>query len=272
MVQIGVFIGERKGCVDRKPAELCERHFRQYQPIVNLCLIDLRLVELYFDCQQVGAGGHTFIYHGLYVGPQGVEQGHVAERELLLGLERDDLPVGCVDGIDDVLRFVAAHLAGQLLGEVGQAVHGHDLAPHVDRLRQGDCAEKHVVDVVGHSLLGNEGHGFGHVLAVRLFERLAGQRILCNVEFIFLCGRVECLCGQQLVGIEDRDFLLIVGIASGKINRRQICREGSPVVVMRRIDSLAPEEELLVAAQGHVAARVKAYGHGLTAICGGSRR
>ena len=117
-------------------------HSREYQSVVDLGLVDLCLVELHLHGQQVGASGHSGVDHGLDIVAQCVEQSHIAQGEPLLGFERHHLPVGGVDGIDDVLRLVALHLECQLLGEVRQSVERHYLASHVHRLRKGHGSEK----------------------------------------------------------------------------------------------------------------------------------
>ena len=130
---------------------------------------------------------------------QRVEQIDIAAGKLLLGLERDDHPVGRVDGIDDILGLAVVELPGQLLGIAGDLVHGDNLAAHEDRLREGDGAEEDVVDVECHRVFWDKGNGLGYILAIGTFYRHTGLWICHQIILVGLFGRIESHRGQMLV-------------------------------------------------------------------------
>ncbi len=142
----------------RQTAHLGQGHARQRQSVVNLRQVDLGGVEFDIYCELVAFGGHALFDHQTDVVAESVKQIDIAHSEFLLCLKRDHLPVGGIDGVDDILRRVVVHGCGKLFGIAGYLVHRHDLSAHENRLGEGDGAEKHVVQVIAQSFFGQIGH------------------------------------------------------------------------------------------------------------------
>ena len=128
----------------------------------------------------------------------------------------------------------------------------HDLAAHIYRLREGYSAEKHIVNVVGHRLLGYKSHLGGDKLSVRALDGFAGSRILDQVELVALRGEVETLCRQHLVAVEYRYIALVVEVAAVEVDTGQIGRKSFLLLVAGLLDPLARHHELLVVGKGHL--------------------
>ncbi len=143
-------------------------------------------------------------------------------------------------------------LLSGFLGGLGDGVHCHDLATHVDGLGKGDGAEKHVVDVEGHGVLGDKGHLGGYILAVGPFDGLAGCRILDKIVLIALRGKVETLGRQQLVAVENRQVALVVEIASVEIDSGEVGCESLFLLITGFLDTFARHHELLIVCQSHL--------------------
>ena len=103
-----------------------------------------------------------------------------------------------------------------------QTVHSHDFSAHEYRLGKSHGSTEHIMDIVGHRLFRDEGHGFGNGLAAGAEHGLSGGGIFNDVELVALRGGVERLSGQKLVAAEDSYVLLVVHIAAFKVEGWQI--------------------------------------------------
>ena len=188
---------------------------------------------------------------------QSVEQGDIVFGKLLLGVERHNLPVGAVDSIDDIGGAVVAQFAGRLFGELRYLVHRHNLSAHINRLSQRYGAEKDIMYVVGHRVFGQIGYLRRDRLAVRPYDRLAGHRILDDIELIALSGEVEILYRQELVAVEDRQLTRIIHIAAVEVDSGQISGESLLVLIFGLTHLLGHYAHRLVVAQRHTPAILK---------------
>ena len=180
----------------------------------------------------VGARSDTLVNHHLDIVIQFVDQVNVAACKLLLGTQRNDLPVGGIHAVDDILDLALAHLAGELLCQVGNLVHGGNLATHVDGLRHRECSTHQVMDIIGQAALGQQCHSRGHVLAVDL-DRIACCGINEQIVIVGARLRIERLGGQHLVLLDERHLARIIDVACREVKLRQIS-SGSLLTLITR--------------------------------------
>ena len=241
----------------RQSAYLGKRHATERKAVFHFEKVYIRLVELHVDAQQIAAGGHSLVEHELHVAVERVEQVDVALGQTVLGVKRHHGPVSGVDGINHVLALVFLKHAVGLLLDFCQTVHSHDFTTHIDGLGERHGAEKHVVDVELHRLLGDERHLRRNWGTVRSGDGLMGNGVCHYVELIALRSQVEALGRQKLVGVEERQLFLVIGIPSGEIECGQIGREGLLALVAGLAHALGLNHQLLIVAQGHGAAGIE---------------
>ena len=172
--------------------------------------------------------------------------------------KRNDLPVGLVGLIDNLLLGRVALRDGQLLGIPGYVVQSLDLPAHEDGLCQGDQPDIDVVYVELEGLLGNECHRLGDRLPVVQYG-LARHGVGHHIIFILLGSQVEGLGGQILVLFEQRDGLLVVHISTGKVYPREIGSPGRLLGIAGAFDLLLGDAQLLVVLQSHAPTRIERY-------------
>ena len=113
---IVALIGQCHHGVDGQSAQLGQQHARQRHAIVNLGQVNVGLVEFHVNRQLVSQGSDTLVDHRLDVVVEFLHQTDITAREFLLGAQRDDLPIGSIHVIDDVLDLAVEHFLSQLLG------------------------------------------------------------------------------------------------------------------------------------------------------------
>ena len=199
-------IGKCHHGIDGQTTQLCQQHARQCHAIIHLGQIDVGLVQLYVNGELVGTGGDTFTDHRLDVIVKFLYQFDVAAGKLLLSAQRNDLPVGCINIIDDVLYLTLTHLVGELLGKIGNLVHRGDFASHVDRLGHRQGTAHQVMDVVGHATLGQQGYRRGDILTILKLQRSTRARVNDQIIVVAAGLQIEGLGGQHLILLDERDL------------------------------------------------------------------
>ena len=184
---IVTLIGQRHHGVDGQTTQLGQQHARQRHAIVHLGQVHVGLVEFHVNRQLVSQGSDTLVDHRLDVIVKFLHQTDVTAREFLLSAQRDDLPIGGIHVIDDVLDLTVEHFLSQLLGQLGDLVHRGDLTAHVDGLGHCQGTTHQVVDVIGHSALGQQGHSGGHILAIDL-DGIARRGV--NQQVVIILARL----------------------------------------------------------------------------------
>ena len=255
---VTALVGQRHQGGDGQAAQLGQQHARQCHAVVHLGQVHVGLVEFHVHGELVGSGCDTLPHHRLDVIVEFLQQVDITAGKFLLGTQRNDLPVGGIHVVDDILDLALAHLTGQLSGQLGDLVHRGDFAAHVDGLRHRQGTAHQVVDVKRQSALGQQRHRRGHILAVDL-QRRARARVNHQVVVIGTRLHVERLGGQHLVLLDERHLARIVDVACREVKLRQIGCGGLLALVAGLLDGQRSLLDFLIVAQCHVAARVQRH-------------
>ena len=203
-------------------AELAKQHARKREPVVHFGKRHFSLVQFHAHRKSVSFCCHSLLNHLLHVVVKMFKQIHVAFSEFLFVGKRNHTPICLVHFEHHLLRPAAMFFLGYLFGIVGNFVVCADFSAHIQRLRNGECAGKHVSSVgfeafvyflshvrkfVNHVVaefvkrIGQFGVVFFHNLSHR-GERLCYRRTEI-VQFV-ACGIVKQMCFTAVAKICSR--------------------------------------------------------------------
>ena len=259
---------------------MVEQHARKYQSVVDLSKSHLGLVHLYVYAQSVATCSHALVDHLVHIAIKLLDQFEIALGQLFLVVERNHLPVGLVDLIECGLTTNIGGIPCHLGVDICHLVGCDNCTTHKHRLRHHDSTSKHVAGIgieriyylLSHSIqrigyitkalsshLVDNGPRESHRL-----QRLKsdwGQLRHCLLKTLLHLGADGCSqlweCGLLVVAKQTDRFAGVL-ICTYSTHVGQILGAGRLANILGHILFKFGNTKLLVVAQGHLSAAIKA--------------
>ena len=277
---LALLVDKCYGLVEWQSAQLVEQHARQHQSVVDLSQSHLGLVHLYVDTQSVATCSHAFVDHLVHIAIKLLDQLQIALCQLFLVVERNHLPVGLVYlikcGLTTNIGGVLCHLGI----DIGHLVGSDDSATHKHRLRHHDGTCKHVAGIGVERIYNFLSHSVqcisnitkalschlidGSARKSHRFQRLKcerGQLRQCLLKTLLHLGANSCSqlweCALLVVAKQTDRFAGVL-IRTYSTHVGQILGAGRLANILGHILFKFGNTKLLVVAQGHLSAAIKA--------------